>query len=144
MATLLEGANIKICKVFPKYSFYFFISVLLCCVVNKNVFKSCVNNQSIVLKCHLGIPNARNTHISDNVLAIEYLKSLRKRAKWKYGVPTKLVTLQFQLKWVRSFLYYFAAHGGIRTRVLAKGTKYEAASVHRDSRVSIHLKTSIQ
>ena len=71
--------------------------MLLCCVVNENVFKSCVNSQSIVLKCHLGIPSAQNAHIFDNVLAIKYLMSLRRCAKWKYGAPTKLIMSQFQL-----------------------------------------------
>ena len=72
LATLLEGAGCIFMKVLTNFSFYFLFSVLLCCVVEDNVFKSCVNTQSIVIECHLGIPSPNYAGIHEKVLAIEY------------------------------------------------------------------------
>ena len=57
LATLLEGAGCIFMKVLTNFSFSFLFSVLLCCVAEDNVFKSCVNNQRGSIMCRYSTTN---------------------------------------------------------------------------------------
>ena len=59
----LNVSTTKFLKVFPKYSIFFILIVISCCVVEYNVCKGSVNIQGLIPKCYLCFPSGNYAYI---------------------------------------------------------------------------------